>query len=393
MKILFSTLLLALSFAFSEAAPPVVVPSTQGITVNINGAVAWPENAMTIQTFESENRETTKPNSTGQIGLQVDDKTLWIASGLEAGDWEPYLREKKSVNVQLIKTPGDQWVKPLGAKLVQVKLVSGASSGGEPSYPDSYTRLGGRGGYPGRHFQAEFVAELLPTELEVVVGKGGDKGAGEAGGDTVFGDITVAGAPAPTSAGSNILGQHVYFGVTQLSAAMRTLYAGGSEHSGPGGAPTTAQQAQVRIPTGGGGGGSSSVTWRDGYDPIEATEGPIAVTLQNGGVGGAIGTGTNLPILGGTGGILPTDASYLDLLSITDPIDAPNRNGHDGKYDPLSGMCSGAGGGAAGWPGIIEPGDGGDGAYPGGAAGGGGSSGGRGGKGGDGMALIITYCE
>lgn len=46
---------------------------------------------MLFQTFAAADRSTVAPNSAAQIGWQTNDKTLWMATGVEAGDWAPLI--------------------------------------------------------------------------------------------------------------------------------------------------------------------------------------------------------------------------------------------------------------------------------------------------------------
>src|SRR5690606_740139 len=81
-----------------------------------------------------------------------------------------------------IFTASGTWVKPSGAKVVYVQVISGGG-GGAGGSGGSNSRGGGGGG-SGGNVTAWFVADSLPSSVPVTVGAGGLGGAmGQIGGD------------------------------------------------------------------------------------------------------------------------------------------------------------------------------------------------------------------
>lgn len=315
-----------------------------------------------------------------------------------AGTGAPNFPNGLTVNSLPIPTPIDRqvftatgnWNKPVGAKLVFVRVWGAGGGGGSGQLGGSGTnRFGGGGGGGGAYYEEMYSADLLPSVVAITVGLGGAGGvaqsnsgngnAGVDGGSSSFGSLIVSqggfgGWPgsqngpsgnqsrgggaqgAGPSAGTSIFSFTLFGAVASASA----YYGGGS-----GGASISALGFNSRF--GGGGGGVGG--WEN-----------TANALQPPSVGGLTLINTTQGQSGG-GGI-------AGVSNATTPT-----NGGNGTS-----IGMGGGGGGAGQSTSTNAGNGGNGAIAGGGGGGGSNlSGsltrfsGAGGRGGDGYVEVYSW--
>jgi hypothetical protein len=254
------------------------------------------------------------------------------------------------------------WVKPSGAKSVQITLISGGGGGGSGQKgPTGSNRGSGGGGAGGGHVTMTVRAEDLPSSVTVLIGAGGAGGAarttdgngttGTRGGSSKFGDLTCFGGGA--------------------GAGGATAGAGGG---------TTAQSGNS------GGAGSPTTTGTTGV-PSSNT-----VATAPGGAGGGGGGGLAAAATGTTGGANGGRMQHLDQLGGGGgPTGADGFAGNDSTVY----LFGGAGGGGGGGRVTGNAGAGGAGGFPGGGGGGGGAAeagnSGAGGAGGAGLVVVTTY--
>ena len=266
------------------------------------------------------------------------------------------------------------WIKPRGAKLVNIICQgSGAGGGGGTS---SGNRPGGGGGGTGATARLTINANLLPDILYILPGIGGAGGIGGATG------VVTSGSPGQNSFVTLIPSTGSVSNVVIRSGT--TAAAGGAfgfNNGGPGGAGETISLIANNIfanlgtftfqvgPTGGSGGITTGTTITPG-SPISSATG---------------GGGTNIG-----GGVSPSGI----FPGITGA--AVNTNGQNGiiLYKPILILYGGLGGGGSSGAGQSG-GNGGNGAPGTGGGGGGGSTNtgpnlGNGGRGGDGFVIITT---
>jgi len=266
------------------------------------------------------------------------------------------------------------WIKPRGAKLVNI-ICQGSGAGGGGGFQSATTpRSGGSGGGSGATARLTIDANLLPDILYILPGIGG---AGGLGG-------------APATAGSPGQNSFVTLIPDTSSVSNVVLRSGGTPAVAPG-AGTTAAPAQSVGETIGVIGNSifanlGTFTFQAGVISNSASTTSSGATtptnfVTNSGGGGGTGTGGGVNATGVFPGILAS---------------AVNANGQNGiiLYKPMLMLYGGRGGGgslAAG----TNGGNGGNGA-PGAGGGGGGASSnvgvnaGNGGRGGDGFVIITT---
>jgi len=266
------------------------------------------------------------------------------------------------------------WIKPRGAKLVNIMCVGSGSGGGGGFQSATTPRGGGGAGCSGAVARLTINANLLPDILYVLPGVGGDGGlggttatAGSSGQNSFVTLIpntssvsnvllrsgttpAVGGNPGTTSGGTTGVGETTNLIGNNIFANLGTF---------------TFQQGSF--------GSASSTASGIGLSPVN---------FLNGGTGGG-GTGTGGSIL--SAGIFP-------LISST-PVNT-NGIGNIVLYKPTLMLFGGLGGGGSSAAGT-NGGNGGNGA-PGAAGGGGGAStntgvnAGNGGRGGDGFIIITT---
>gem|GEM_PF-3553964 len=282
-------------------------------------------------------------------------------SGTRAADIHIFIGSPQDTN--------DTWIKPTGARKVQVQLIGGG--GGGSSGHTVTTPAGGGGGGGGGYSERWFNANDVGATETVHPGKGGaattvavDQ-AGNAGVDSTFGSFcravagTGAGPAASADGGNGGSGGGIS---VPAAAALQTIAAGELGTAGGNGTTTGVAGSPGQR---GGGGGSSGTT---------AANATIGAGLSKyGGGGGGAGANTGTLTAGGAGGAAAA------------PGTSPSTNGVDSTLFPYGG--SGATGGNA----TTAP--GGAGGFPGGGGGGGGgnNAGTQGGRGGHGCVVVTTY--
>lgn len=264
------------------------------------------------------------------------------------------------------------WIKPRGAKLVNI-ICQGAGSGGGGGFQSATTpRGGGAGGASGATARLTINASLLPDLLYILPGIGG---AGGLGGTTATGGSS--GQPSYVTLIPNI-----------ASVSNVVLRSGTTGAVGGGAGTTSAGLTQA--------GETISIIGNNIFANLGTFTFQAGVTGANGGtltgqnvtpanfvLGGAGGGGT------GTSGAFVANGVFPAL-----PSTPQNTNGQRGPiiYKPSLMLFGGRGGGGAT---TGNGGNGGDGA-PGCGGGGGGASAntgvnaGNGGRGGDGFIIITT---
>jgi hypothetical protein len=291
-----------------------------------------------------------------------------------------YFQNSGNVNTQTFTTAGSwaTWVKPRGAKFVNI-FCMGAGGGGGAGYVTgsavgTLTRCGGSGGGSGGLVRANFQASLLPDLLYVQCGAGGSGGIisaeGVQGGFGGSGSRSFVGVYPDSTSSSNLV--VVSGNVAAVGGP------GGFNVNGTGAAgETTASIANAIflnlgtfISTAGQNGAASNVS----------NAGSITIAqINSSGAGGA--SRSTFPGGSITGaGPVPTLSGFTNQ---------PSPNGII-LYKPILAFTGGCGGGFSG-AGIGF--NGGNGSY--GCGGGGGGAGttlgtGNGGRGGDGLVIITT---
>lgn len=283
-----------------------------------------------------------------------------------------YFKNQNS-NVQGFFSAGtwQTWIKPRGAKLVNIICQGSGAGGGGGLQLSTGAKTGGAAGGGGGTARLTIDAKLLPDILYILPGIGG---AGGLGGTTptagTSGQISFVTLIPDTSLISNI-----------VLRSSNGLPAGGPAASSSGAAGATITQIANCIFA-----NLGTFTFQAGVPGVGGQPGNAATTTPTGytvfGTGGG-GNGTGGRIAG-TGVIPETTAA------------AVNTNGYDGfvLYKPTLILYGGGGGGGSLMAGT-NGGNGGNGA-PGCGGGGGGAStntgvnAGNGGKGGDGFVIITT---
>jgi hypothetical protein len=283
-----------------------------------------------------------------------------------------YFQNNGNVNTQTFTNAGSwvTWVKPRGAKLVNIMCI-GSGAGGGGAVTGSSRGLGGSGGGGGAITKSQFQASILPDVLYVYTGVGG---SGSLGSSTLTYNSSSVGEKSyvciipDTSSISNIV---VTSGTLSARGAFSNL--GGNGET----AATVASAVFLNLGTftstpGTAGAGGSTVTAGGSITPSSIT------------TGGAGGTGNS------TGGGFAAAGPYPAISGIATSAVNPGTNGPDGLifYKPIMAFM----GGTAGGSGVPTGGNGGNGSYGSGGAGGGGGTvtGGNGGRGGDGLIIITT---
>jgi hypothetical protein len=265
------------------------------------------------------------------------------------------------------------WIKPRGAKLVNI-ICQGSGAGGGGGFQATGTRAGGGGGGSGATARLTIDANLLPDILYILPGIGGTGGLGG----------------APATAGSP--GQNSFVTlIPSTTSVSNVVLRSGTTPATAGGAGTTAAGGTgaaetITVITNSIFANLGTFTFQAGVVANSAGTGNAGVTtpsnfVTNSGGGGGTGTGGAVTATGVFPGI--TGA-------------AVNTNGQDGPiyYKPILMLYGGRGGGGSSAAGT-NGGNGGNGA-PGAAGGGGGAStnigvnAGNGGRGGDGFIIITT---
>jgi hypothetical protein len=279
------------------------------------------------------------------------------------------------VNIQVFDTPGaSTWVKPEGAKLVQIRMIGGGGGGGSGRKSAAGTfGTGGGGGGGGAHATFLIPASSLGSTVAVTVGAGGGGGAPQ--------------TSDSTDGVSGSVGSNSAFGTFVCRGAAGGGFGRGSSAAG----------------VGGGGTGYPSVTGISGTNggnspnngDIGAPGSPNATAATGGGGGGGINT-SGTPFAGGGGGNIAISFGSGQGPASGGAPGAANSNGGNGNG--RTGILeTGTGGGGGGASATGNGGNGGNGGLFGGGGGGGGAAlngvgdSGAGGNGGHGLVLVITY--
>lgn len=264
------------------------------------------------------------------------------------------------------------WIKPRGAKLVNI-ICQGSGGGGGGGFQSASTpRGGGGGGGSGATARLTINASLLPDILYILPGIGGAGGTG--------GTTATAGSP----------GQNSFVCVIPdtTSVSNVVLRSGATPATGGGAGTTVAASAgtgeTIAVITNSIFANLGTFTFQAGVNSNSASTTNSGATtpsnfITNAGGGGGTGTGGGVVATGVFPGI---------------PATAVNTNGQDGiiLYKPTLMLYGGRGGGGST---SGNGGNGGNGA-PGTGGGGGGAStntgvnAGNGGRGGDGFVIITT---
>jgi len=280
-----------------------------------------------------------------------------------------YFQNSGNVNTQTFTNAGSwvTWLKPRGAKFVNIFCIGAGSGGGGGFLTGSGAKSGGQGGSTGGYVRLQLQASILPDLLYVQTGVGGTGGTGG----------------NPSTAGGNATKSYVCL-IPDTSSASNIVCTSGNV-----------------VATGGVGG--STITATGGVaESIATTANMVFANLgtflaspgaggQAGGLttGGNVGTSTFLIAGSGgggttTGGTMVANGPFPGLLTT-----AANASGANGitLYKPILLFSGGMGAG-----GGTNGGKGGDGAQccGGGGGGAGTASAGNGGKGGDGLIIITT---
>ena len=268
------------------------------------------------------------------------------------------------------------WIKPRGAKLVNIICVGSGSGGGGGYQSVTTPRSGGGGGGTGATSRLTIDANLLPDILYVLVGVGGQGGLG--------------GSP-PTSGSS---GQNSFVClIPDTSSVSNVVLRSGTTPSVGGSAGRNTGNGPAGI-----------------AETINVVANNLFVNLGtftfqagvNGSIGGTVGAQNLSPlsnfIIGGTGGGGTSIGGGIIGTGVFPTISSTgvNNNGKDGiiLYKPTLMLYGGTGGGGTSTGGTNGC-NGGNGAFGAGGGGGGSSTNtgvnaGNGGKGGDGFTIITT---
>lgn len=291
---------------------------------------------------------------------------------------------KPLVDVQVYNTPGTYtWVKPAGAKWVEIYVV-GAAGGAGSGRKGATTSGRGGGGTPGggARVNLSFHPNMLGATETVTVGAGGTGGAavttndtngnnGTAGGATSFGSWLLV--PGSLGGGGGLSGQTGggQGGIQAIPQA--TTFTGGSGAGG--GISSVAAGSSYPTPFGSTGGGAGGNIHTNNTIKAAGSAGNVGASVL-----GTIYAGYNGTLAGGVAGVSGATEKGGDGVSL-------------GSYSIFPG--TGGGGGAASITGNA--GDGGNGGFPGGGGGGGGAAtndvgnSGKGGNGGGALLMVVTY--
>ena len=284
--------------------------------------------------------------------------------------------QNQNSNVQGFFSGGtwQTWIKPRGAKLVNI-ICQGSGAGGGGGFQSASTpRGGGGGGAAGATARLTINANLLPDILYILPGIGGAGGTG--------GTTATAGTPGQNSFVTLI---------PSTGSVSNVVLRSGTTPATAGGAGTTAGGTT-------GAGETISVIANN----IFANLGTFTFQVGNVGGPGSTGTVTNtglsFVVNGGYGGGGTGNGGTSTAVGVFPaiPVATVNTNGANGiiLYKPILMIHGGSGGGGSSAAGT-NGGNGGNGA-PGGGGGGGGASSnvgvnaGNGGRGGNGFIIITT---
>lgn len=266
------------------------------------------------------------------------------------------------------------WIKPRGAKLVNI-ICQGSGAGGGGGYYNNATRAGGGGGGTGATARLTVNANLLPDILYILPGIGGGGGLGT---QTLGGTIGSTG-----SSGQN---SFVTLIPNTSSVSNVVLRSGITPATGGGGASTNVGSA--------GAGETISLIANNIFANLGAFTFQAGNNASAG--GGTVGGGTTPVnyIVGGTGGGGTSTGGIYAASGVFPAISgaALNTNGQNGiiLYKPTLILLGGLGGGGSTTGGGGNGGNGAPGTGGGGGGAGFSAPGGNGGRGGDGFVIITT---
>jgi hypothetical protein len=265
------------------------------------------------------------------------------------------------------------WIKPRGAKLVNI-ICQGSGAGGGGGFQSTGGRAGGGGGGSGATARLTIDAKLLPDILYILPGIGGNGGLG--------GAPATAGSPGQNSFVTLIpITGSVSNVVLRSGATPATGGVGGTTAAGATGAAETISVIANSIFA-----NLGTFTFQAGVVANSASAANAAPTTPSNFVTNAGGGGGT-----GTGGAVTATGVFPGITAA--PV---TTNGQDGiiLYKPTLMLYGGRGGGGTSAQ-FTNGGNGGNGA-PGAGGGGGGASSntgvnaGNGGRGGDGFVIITT---
>jgi hypothetical protein len=284
--------------------------------------------------------------------------------------------QNQNSNVQGFFSGGtwQTWIKPRGAKMVNI-ICQGSGAGGGGGFQSASTpRAGGSGGGSGATARLTINANLLPDILYILPGIGGNGGLG--------GTTATAGLPGQNSFVTLI---------PSTDSVSNVVLRSGTTPATAGGAGTTSAPSQAA-------GETISVIANSRFANLGTFTFQAGVVANSAGTGNA-GTTTPANFVTnsgggggtGTGGAVTATGVFPGITAA-----AVNTNGQDGiiLYKPILMLYGGRGGGGSSAAGT-NGGNGGNGA-PGAGGGGGGASSntgvnaGNGGRGGDGFVIITT---
>jgi hypothetical protein len=294
-------------------------------------------------------------------------------------------------NVAVFTSGSQTWTKPVGAKFVQMFVVSGGGGGGAGACQAlAAAASGGAGGAGGTVSQASYPASTLPATLTCIVGVGGSAGASVSASGTVGGN------------GGNGGSTQVWDGssVTYCYAAGGSFSygQGGQLAAGSGGGSIDGNHYGALCNGWGGGGGASAGVGNAGLGPANAGGGSFpgaAVGAAGGGSGGGTSTTTTVFAGSGGGGAGGSFSATGTAITPAGTVGAGQAGGA-GLGTPVGQAIGGAGGGGGAANQTAAAGAGGLGGNYGGGGGGGGSSraglaSGAGGAGAPGIIVIIAW--
>lgn len=320
---------------------------------------------------ELHNVAITSPTN-GQVLTYDSSTSLWINSAAGGG--------VSPIDVQLF-TSSSIWVKPAGAKQVEIYLVSGGGGGGSGRRGATLTaRYGGGGGSSGSVTAVKCDASSLGATENVWIGTGGNGALGVSTNDT--------NGNTGSNGSSSFFGGVGTAGTSKVSTSTSIGGAGGTNVSnGSNSVPTSFVFAQSVGNT-----YSSSTLNANGFGSSSSQFNMRP--LSPGGYGGGIDTTD--AVRGGQGiSIRGTNSSQTIAFTNVSFVNGNNGSLVTNSASHLFFAVGGSGGGAGNALGTIAGYTGGNGG-PGAGGGGGGASAngansGAGGRGGDGFCMVITY--
>jgi len=284
-----------------------------------------------------------------------------------------------SIDVQIFTTTGkNTWTKPVGAKWVEVTMMSAGGGGGSGRKGASLSnRYGGSGGGGGAFCIGKFPASVLSSTETVIVGAGGGGGSSQ--------------TTNSTNGNSGGDGGLSSFG-SMLSVIGGYGGAGGTNNT----TGTTTGGNGSFMESGGEGGGSSLTGNADsGFNAGGAVyDGYLSFSAGGGGGGGGIDSSNNVRG-GGDGGYGATITDQTGFSGGAGGSGSTGGNGSAATENSSLGGGGGGGGGARHAGGNAYAGGNG-GLYGGGGGGGGGATNdvgnsGAGGNGANGIVIVTTY--